>query len=238
MAELLRVKGLVEGEGDKLLNANFGKNGRPPVTTAINEPPTSSSKLNGGSDMPTGFSSGSQADRRSISENRSGGGHDRERDRSANSERERDNNANSKSDMRPFGFGPQGAGGMPMPMFPLPGMFPNLLGARDQAGPRMAGGSREEDNDREGSPSPGSGGKRRKVASGSGGSCSSKESGPLGHADQQAMALDMARERQERDADKGLHHDMDKDGLMALPPGLDKSGIANYVPSQRLEWKR
>merc|ERR1719210_2296919 len=48
----------------------------------------------------------------------------------------------------------------------------------------------------------------------------------------------MARERQERDADKGLHHDMDKDGLMALPPGLDKSGIANYVPSQRLEWKR
>merc|ERR1712110_547470 len=30
---------------------------------------------------------------------------------------------------------------------------------------------------------------------------------------------------------------MDKD-MIGLPPGLDKSGIANYVPSQRLEWKR
>merc|ERR1719210_209840 len=48
----------------------------------------------------------------------------------------------------------------------------------------------------------------------------------------------MARERQERDADKGLHHELDKEALMALPPGLDKSGIANYVPNQRLEWKR
>merc|ERR1719429_511890 len=129
-----------------------------------------------------------------------------------------------------------------MPMFPLPGMFPNLLGARDQVPPRMTpGGSREDvENDREGSPSPpGSGGKRRKVASGSGGSCSSKESGPLGHADQRSIALDLARERQELDSDKGLHGNMDKDdGLMGLPPGLDKSGIANYVPSQRLEWKR
>jgi hypothetical protein len=35
--------------------------------------------------------------------------------------------------------------------------------------------------------------------------------------------------------------DLDKDGnlLQGLSPGgLDKSGIANYVPSQRLEWKR
>ena len=233
VAELLRVKGLVEGEGDKLLNANFGKNGRPPVSTALNEPPTSSSKLNGGDrDMPASFGSSGSSDRRSISENRN------ERE---NRERERDNNANSKSDMRPFPFShAQAAGNMPMPMFPLPGMFPNLLGARDQVPPRMPGGSREEENDREGSPSPpGSGGKRRKVASGSGGSCSSKESGPLGHADQRAIALDLARERQERDSDKGLHANMDKDdGLMGLPPGLDKSGIANYVPSQRLEWKR
>lgn len=182
--------------------------------------------------MPASFGSSGSSDRRSISENRN------ERE---NRERERDNNANSKSDMRPFPFShAQAAGNMPMPMFPLPGMFPNLLGARDQVPPRMPGGSREEENDREGSPSPpGSGGKRRKVASGSGGSCSSKESGPLGHADQRAIALDLARERQERDSDKGLHANMDKDdGLMGLPPGLDKSGIANYVPSQRLEWKR
>merc|ERR1719264_2114900 len=39
VAELLKVKGLVEGDGDKLLNSN--KNGgRPLVTTSMNEPPT------------------------------------------------------------------------------------------------------------------------------------------------------------------------------------------------------
>merc|ERR1711953_1409094 len=39
--------------------------------------------------------------------------------------------------------------------------------------------------------------------------------------------------------DKGLHGNMDKhDGLMGLPPGLDKPDLANYVPNQRLEWKR
>ena len=48
------------------------------------------------------------------------------------------------------------------------------------------------------------------------------------------QAMDIGRERD----DKGLHHELDKEGLMGLPPGLDKSGIANYVPSQRLEWKR
>ena len=36
--------------------------------------------------------------------------------------------------------------------------------------------------------------------------------------------------------DKG--HELDKEALLGLPPGLDKSGIANYVPNQRLEWKR
>merc|ERR1740123_832217 len=40
-----------------------------------------------------------------------------------------------------------------------------------------------------------------------------------------------------REQEKGMPHDMDKD-MIGLPPGLDKSGIANYVPSQRLEWKR
>ena len=45
--------------------------------------------------------------------------------------------------------------------------------------------------------------------------------------------MDLGRERD----DKGMPHGLDKD-MMDLPPGLDKSGIANYVPSQRLEWKR
>ena len=51
VAELLRVKGLVEGgDNEKLLNSNYHKNGRPIVTTSMNEPPTSSSKLNGGNE--------------------------------------------------------------------------------------------------------------------------------------------------------------------------------------------
>ena len=45
--------------------------------------------------------------------------------------------------------------------------------------------------------------------------------------------MDLGRDRD----DKGMPQDFDKE-LLALPPGLDKSGIANYVPSQRLEWKR
>lgn len=43
----------------------------------------------------------------------------------------------------------------------------------------------------------------------------------------------------QRSEEKGmLHHDIDKEDMLPLPPGMDKSGIANYVPSQRLEWKR
>ena len=41
-----------------------------------------------------------------------------------------------------------------------------------------------------------------------------------------------------REQEKGMPHDMMDKEMMNLPPGLDKSGIANYVPSQRLEWKR
>ena len=44
--------------------------------------------------------------------------------------------------------------------------------------------------------------------------------------------MDLGRERGD---DKGIPHDLEKE-MMAQ--GLDKSGIANYVPSQRLEWKR
>ena len=210
VAELLRVKGLVEGEGEKLLNSNFGKNGRPLVTTHLSEPP-SSTKLNGGGDHA---------------------GHYTPRERSADDRRASSSISEPKesnsSPMRPA-FMP----GMPqIPMFPLPGMFPNLLsGARDGIHHRNRdhdGG--DSSNEREGSPSPGSGSKRRKVASGSGGSSSSKESGQ-GHREDQQMNMD-------REGEKGLlHHDLDKD-MLPLPPGLDKSALANYVPSQRLEWKR
>lgn len=252
VAELLRVKGLVEGDGDKLLNSN--KNGgRPLVTTSMNEPPTSSTKLNGGhgvgggQDGPGGVR-GSEDSRRSssISEN--------QRDRDNSATRQGDNNgpklgesptsagaaqaqaaaaAAAAASQRglPFMLNPQ-AGGMPFPTFPIPGMFPNLLGARDGLHNRAARMDQDagSENEREGSPSPGY--KRKKVASGSGGSSSSKESVGMGHRDDQPLAMDLGRERGD---DKGIPHDLEKE-MMAQ--GLDKSGIANYVPSQRLEWKR
>lgn len=203
VAELLRVKGLVEGESEKLLNSHIGKNGRPLVSTSINDPPTSSSKLNGG-------------DVRDRSEDR----------RSTSDSKDSPNGA--PAGMRPFMPGmPQ----LPMP-FGLPGMFPNLLGARD-------GHRREDrdDKDREGSPSPGSGNKRRKVASGSGGSCSSKESGTLGHQDVQPpnmAAMDLGRPKERTDDE----HDFDKEAMLSMSGGLGKPDLANYVPNQRLEWKR
>ena len=207
MAELLRVKGLVEGDGDKLLNSN--KNGRPLVTTSMNEPPTSSTKLNGGHGLGgqegPGGHRGSEDSRRSnsISENH------RDRDNSAT--RQGDNNGPKLGDSPtsagaaqaqaaaaaaaaasqrglPFMLNPQ-AGGMPFPTFPIPGMFPNLLGARDglhNRGIRMDQDAGSE-NEREGSPSPGYGQKRKKVASGSGGSSSSKESAGMGHRDDQPL---------------------------------------------------
>ena len=84
---------------------------------------------------------------------------------------------------------PQAVAGMPFPNFPIPGMFPNLLGARDGIHNRVARQDADRDadsaNEREGSPSPVSGHKRMKVASGSGGSSSSKESSGMGHRDDQ-----------------------------------------------------
>ena len=186
MAELLRVKGLVEGEGDKLLNSNF-KNGRPLVSTSMNEPPTSSSKLNGGSDPEsprfrpeTRNPEETRGRASSISADRSGSERDSSRD-----PKDSPNHSNMRLPM----FNPQAPGMPPMPMFPIPGMFPaNLLGAREGLTNRVNRDDADSANEREGSPSPGSGNKRRKVASGSGGSSSSKESGPLGH-DQPLVSL-------------------------------------------------
>ena len=101
VAELLRVKGLVEGEGEKLLNPHIGKNGRPLVSTSMSDPPTSSSKLNGnGSDL---------------------------RDRSE--ERRPTSDSKESPNGVPPGM-PRFMPGMPqLPMpFGLPGMFPSLLG--------------------------------------------------------------------------------------------------------------
>ena len=102
VAKLLRVKGLVEGEGEKLLNPHIGKNGRPLVSTSMSDPPTSSSKLNGnGSDL---------------------------RDRSE--ERRPTSDSKESPNGVPPGM-PRFMPGMPqLPGLPfgLPGMFPSLLG--------------------------------------------------------------------------------------------------------------
>jgi len=227
VAELLRVKGLVEGESDKLLNSHLGKNGRPLVTTSMTDPPTSSSKLNGGSGGDSSRQTGNGNngdDRRSTS----------------------DSNKDSPNGGMRFML-PSQAGMPQLPMPFLPGMFPNLLGARDGQHRREL----ENDNEREGSPSPGSGNKRQKVASGSGGSCSSKEStlGGLGHRESEVgpgglgeklplpanLAMDLGRSRE--DIDK--HRELDKESMLSLSAsGLGKPDLANYVPNQRLEWKR
>lgn len=239
VAELLRVKGLVEEEREKLLNTNLGREGgRPSSDQEHYRSSSSSAKVNG--EHVDRRSSGAAANNASSSSDRE---RERERDRSNDS---KDSPSSGPSSMvRPFMYTPP-PGAHPFPMFPLPGIFPgahNLFGAagNNREAPREQSGQREDrdrgdsSNEREGSPSPQAGAKRKKVASGSGGSSSSKESG-LGslsvNREEQPVPMDVGR-----GDDKGHHGDMDKEGMMGLP-GLDKSGIANYVPSQRLEWKR
>ncbi len=189
VAELLRVKGLVEEEREKLLNAS-GKDGRPTTTSSSAD----HSKLNGppsepGSRDPSRERSerererADQERRGSVASDNAAINHVREREREAVASGLKD----GPGGVRPFMLTPPNTN---FPLFPLPGlpMVPgvhNLFGAN---GPRPMIGDRRDDggdsaNEREGSPSPSGANKRRKVASGSGGSSSSKESGP--HRDDQ-----------------------------------------------------
>ncbi len=207
VAELLRVKGLVEEEREKLLNSS-SKNDRPSTTSGD---ATTSSKLNGPSSEPN--SRDASRDRSTASERE----RERERDREHHRERvasasdqerrgsvasenaavlnhvrEREREREDRGGLKdsPFMLTPPNPANFPL--FPLPGLpipgVHNLFGAN---GPRppMGGldrgredGGGDSANEREGSPSPGGASKRRKVASGSGGSSSSKESGH-GHRD-------------------------------------------------------
>ena len=106
---------------------------------------------------------------------------------------------------------------------------------------------------KEGSPSPKEGGgssaKRKKTASGSGGSNSSKEGRerdhpgmpPLGDNIPGHPGMTLGRPPM-NDNDKLHDDDLEKDGNgmmhMQLPPGMGRDQLANYVPSQKLEWKR
>ena len=142
-------------------------------------------------------------------------------------------------------------GGPNFPMFPgIPGINPNIAAHFFREGLiRKDGhnGDREHPiNDKEGSPSPQGSGKRKKMASGSGGSSSSKESGIATivtggnlaregngepHPPVDISQLDEAKFNSLPDAER-------ESILASLPPGIEKSRLADYVPNQRLEWKR
>ena len=145
----------------------------------------------------------------------------------------------------------QTQGGPNFPMFPgIPGINPNIAAHFFREGLiRKEGhnGEREHPlNDKEGSPSPQGSGKRKKVASGSGGSSSSKESGIAtivtgGNLNREGNSethppVDISQ----LDQDKfNALPDAERESILAqLPPGIEKSRLADYVPNQRLEWKR
>lgn len=263
MAELLKVKGLVEEEREKLLHSG-AKEGRPIVTTSGaaagngGSPPddheprsssvaSSSSKVNGGH----GGGSGS-VDLKEPPVTSPGG---------------------TNLVRPPFMAGHPN---FPMwPFFPNAGMMGGANGnnnrdrdsrdsSRDNNNGNASSSSSSLDrldsgssNIKEGSPGPKEGGgsssaKRKKTASGSGGSNSSKE----GRGDRHDHAaggmpqlndsipghpgLTLGRGGPLNDNDKLHDDDMEKEGngMMHLPPGLDRHQLANYVPNQKLEWKR
>ena len=145
----------------------------------------------------------------------------------------------------------QTQGGPNFPMFPgIPGINPNIAAHFFREGLiRKEGQNGEREHplhDKEGSPSPQGSGKRKKVASGSGGSSSSKDS---------AIATIVTGANISREGNSETHPpvdisqldqdkfnalpDAERESILAqLPPGIEKSRLADYVPNQRLEWKR
>lgn len=135
VAELLKVKGLVEEEREKLLNPDR-KESRPVISCSEPEPGRERSASTGG-DRPSN-------DKESSPVTSGAGGV-------------------GPMGVRPFMYSPQ-SGGPQFPMWPLPGLFPG-------GAPHLFGNGGGNDKDGPGTP------KRKKTASGSGGSTSSKESG-------------------------------------------------------------
>ncbi len=270
VAELLKVKGLVEEEREKLLgtkdhrpSSSAGAAAAAAAAAAVDDhdrehrprssSASSSTKVNGDSASTTSPPSTSAA---------SGPG----------------------GMVRPFIYTPPAGGAGPQfPMWPLPGIFPgahNLFNrggdleraaaAASSAAPSSStgeGGSsaadKEGDSPVTGKEAPGSGpsaAKRKKTASGSNGSSSSKESGlgSLPPIIPGAAALPLPLGDRKLDQDDRIHsagadgEGKDSNGPLPSPGSLDKAGaaaaaaaaaaagagIANYVPNQRLEWKR
>ena len=155
-----------------------------------------------------------------------------------------------RSNMPPFMYTPP-PGAPHFPMFPIPGFSPgiaaHIFGRASSGGNQSEGHNGEHHmNDKDGSPSPQGSAKRKKVASGSGGSSSSKESGianivTAGSHDREGneeytAPADISQLDQEKF--DSLSATERENILASLPPGIDKNRLADYVPNQRLEWKR
>ena len=246
----MKVKGLVEEERERLLN----KEGRNAKSGDDGEHTT---KLNGDDHHPrTGGNRRVHSDRgdpHREREKRDDRERSRDRDQEAgdNNNRDRDAGRDSKDGPpTPNGNGPARSfmytpppGAHNFPMFPgLPNIFqgPHSL----FAGRRGAADDGHDDKDEALSPQHTA--KRKKVESGSGGSSSSKDGIPTPAATircREDLQDEAERERERREHErlfKGLPDgdSLKETSLLPLPPGMDKSGIANYVPNQRLEWKR
>ena len=303
VAELLKVKGLVEEEREKLLkssarDAECGRHSR--VSTSVVDDETPRDRSSSAASNKNNVDIESRGNRRSLIPDRereriaererallerdlrkererdalrASENERRENERAANDNRERTERSDvisresgkgngegispttngdprgERSNMPPW-YAPN-QGGPNFPMFPgIPGINPNIAAHFFREGLiRKEGhnGDRENAiNDKEGSPSPQGSGKRRKVASGSGGSSSSKESGiativtggnlPREGNGESHPPVDISQ----LDQDKfNSLTDTERESILAsLPPGIEKSRLADYVPNQRLEWKR
>ncbi|TRY73237.1 hypothetical protein TCAL_02562 [Tigriopus californicus] len=202
VAELLKVKGLVEEEREKLLSSGL-KDPRSSVsTTDDHEPrPSTASSTKNNKDGPNSKDNGP------LTPTSAG-----------------------PNMVPPFMCTPPGSRPQ-IPMWPLHGMFPGAHG--------LFGNGNADHHDKEGSPSPKEVGasKRKKTSSGSGGSTSSKDGNVHNNTNNNLGPGPRERdhEREERNDEKMLDNDLDKDNGMM---NMDKNNIANYVPNQRLEWKR
>ena len=132
---------------------------------------------------------------------------------------------------RPFMGGPAGSSNPPFPMWPLPGLFPG-------GHPLF---SRGEDRAGAAAVSPGPGRDRAKLNSGS---SSDKESGgplpPLIPRESLAAEQESKGDQGYPDPRNPYHNEKSPNSGLSYT-GQDKvkgEGIAGYVPTQRLEWKR
>ncbi|XP_040571888.1 uncharacterized protein [Lepeophtheirus salmonis] len=198
VAELLKVKGLVEEEREKLLNSSK-EGGRPLISVAPTE--NDGNKNNNG--VPPSI---------------------------VNGEVKR----NGKEDVRGFNmYGPAG-----LPIWPLSGMFPGAHNLFTEQGTNNKESSPSSPNERRSDW--GSGHKRKKMSGGH-------------HAPPKDPVISPHHNNSRKEDDQPIESNMNRSESMEMDEkgqgsqqtngssgshSNEKGGIANYVPNQRLEWKR